>query len=84
MASAALYAAGLLLMAFPLIAPGKCLLHLGGGVLCGLGVAAGSFSVILSSFARNVTPAQRSMAFGIATAAGSAGMFLFRAADQSA
>jgi MFS family permease len=72
--SAALYAAGLLLMAFP-ATPG--LLHLGGGVLIGLGVAAGSFSVILSAFARNVTPAQRSMAFGIATAAGSAGMFVF-------
>jgi predicted MFS family arabinose efflux permease len=53
------------------------LLHVGGGILCGLGVAAGSFSVILSAFARNVTPAQRSMAFGIATAAGSAGMMVF-------
>lgn len=80
MASAALYAAGLLLMAYPLIASNPesaLLLHLGGGVLCGLGVAAGSFSVILSAFARNVTPAQRSMAFGIATAAGSAGMMVF-------
>lgn len=79
-ASAALYAAGLLLMAYPVIAsdPGNALLlHIGGGVLCGLGVAAGSFSVILSAFARNVTPAQRSMAFGIATAAGSAGMMVF-------
>ena len=79
-ASAALYAAGLVLMAYPVVAadPGNALLlHVGGGVLCGLGVAAGSFSVILSAFARNVTPAQRSMAFGIATAAGSAGMMVF-------
>lgn len=80
MASAALYAAGLVIMASPVIASdprNALLLHVGGGILCGLGVAAGSFSVILSSFARNVTPAQRSMAFGIATAAGSAGMMVF-------
>jgi MFS family permease len=79
-ASAVLYAMGLTLMAFPVIVadPQSALfLHLGGGVLCGLAVAAGSFSVILSAFARNVTPAQRSMAFGIATAAGSAGMMVF-------
>jgi MFS family permease len=74
MMSAVLYAAGLLLMAHP---SSPAILHLGGGVLVGLGVAAGSFSVILSAFARNVTPAQRSMAFGIATAAGSAGMMIF-------
>ena len=74
LASAALYALGLLLMANP---SSPAILHLGGGVLIGLGIAAGSFSVILSAFARNVTPAQRSMAFGIATAAGSAGMMVF-------
>ena len=74
LASAALYALGLLLMANP---SSPVILHLGGGVLIGLGIAAGSFSVILSAFARNVTPAQRSMAFGIATAAGSAGMMVF-------
>ena len=72
--SAGLYAAGLLLMAHP---SSPAMLHLGGGVLIGLGIAAGSFSVILSAFARNVTPNQRSMAFGIATAAGSAGMMVF-------
>jgi MFS family permease len=80
MASAVLYAAGLLLMSSPVLASAPenaILLHVGGGILCGLGVAAGSFSVILSAFARNVTPAQRSMAFGIATAAGSAGMMVF-------
>ncbi|MCF3641538.1 MFS transporter, partial [Rhizobium sp. TRM95111] len=33
-------------------------------------------------FARNVTPEQRSMAFGICTAAGSAGMFLFAPLSQ--
>jgi MFS family permease len=74
MASAVLYAAGLLVMAHP---ASPAWLHMGAGVLVGLGIAAGSFSVILSAFARNVTPAQRSMAFGIATAAGSAGMMVF-------
>jgi MFS family permease len=73
-AAAVLYAAGLLLMAHP---SSPAILHIGAGVLIGLGIAAGSFSVILSAFARNVTPAQRSMAFGIATAAGSAGMMVF-------
>jgi len=78
--SAVIYACGLLLMSHPVIAAmpeNAALLHIGAGVLIGLGIAAGSFSVILSAFARNVTPAQRSMAFGIATAAGSAGMMIF-------
>ncbi|MEM7216707.1 MAG: MFS transporter, partial [Pseudomonadota bacterium] len=52
-------------------------LHIGGGLLVGLGVAAGSFGIILSVFARNVAPEQRSMVFGFGTAAGSAGMFFF-------
>ena len=52
-------------------------LHIGGGILVGLGVAAGSFGIILSVFARNVAPEQRSLVFGMGTAAGSAGMFLF-------
>ncbi|MGR6466184.1 MFS transporter [Rhizobium sp. PAMB 3182] len=77
--SALLYAAGLVMMAS---GHSIVLLHLGGGVLIGLAIAAGSFSVILSAFARNVTADQRSFAFGIATAAGSAGMFLFAPLTQ--
>lgn len=83
--AAVIYACGLLMMSHPVMSamPGNpVLLHLGAGVLIGLGIAAGSFSVILSAFARNVTPAQRSMAFGIATAAGSAGMFVFAPLTQ--
>ena len=53
------------------------MLHVSGGVLVGLGVAAGSFSIVLAAFARHTSPEQRSMVFGIGTAAGSAGMFLF-------
>lgn len=75
-----LYAAGLVLMATP-----NTLwhLHLGGGVLIGLAVAAGSFGIVLAAFARNVQPEQRSFAFGLGTAAGSAGMFLFAPISQS-
>jgi MFS family permease len=69
-----LYAAGLLMMAY---ATSPALLHIGGGVLVGLGVAAGSFSIVLAAFARHTPPEKRSIVFGIGTAAGSAGMFLF-------
>ncbi len=68
------YAAGLYLMGN---ADAPIWLHIGGGVMVGLGVAAGSFGIILSVFARHVSPENRSMVFGIGTAAGSAGMFLF-------
>ena len=74
------YAAGLTLMA---LGHSPTTLYAGGGVLVGLGVAAGSFGIILSAFARNVTPEQRSFAFGIGTAAGSAGMFLFAPISQA-
>ncbi|MGL3606580.1 MFS transporter [Rhizobium sp. G187] len=77
--SGVLYAAGLVMMAN---ATAPIWLHIGGGVLVGTAIGAGSFSVILSAFARNVTPEQRSMAFGIGTAAGSAGMFLFAPLSQ--
>jgi len=77
--SAILYAAGLFLMATP---QNVWYLHLGGGVLVGLAIASGSFGIILAAFARNVTPEQRSFAFGLGTAAGSAGMFLFAPFSQ--
>lgn len=72
-------AAGLVLMAFPL-APWT--LHVGGGVLVGLGVGASSFGIVLAAFARNVAAERRSFVFGIGTAAGSAGMFLFAPISQ--
>ena len=68
------YASGLLLMAH---ADAPIALHISGGVLVGLGVAAGSYGIILSAFARHVSAQQRSMVFGLGTAAGSAGMFAF-------
>ena len=69
-----IYAAGLYMMG---TADAPIWLHIGGGLLVGLGVAAGSFGIILSVFARHVSPEKRSQVFGIGTAAGSAGMFLF-------
>ena len=76
---AALYTAGLLVMAF---ASTPAWLHIGGGVLIGLGVAACSFGVVLASIARLVSPEKRSFAFGLGTAAGSAGMFVFAPISQ--
>jgi len=75
----AIYAAGLFLMAS---AHTVTMLHVGGGVLVGLGVAAGSFSIVLAAFARHTPPEKRSLVFGIGTAAGSAGMFLFAPISQ--
>ena len=74
-----LYTAGLILMA---VADSPLALHIGGGVLVGLGVAAGGFGIVLAAFARNVPAERRSFVFGIGTAAGSAGMFLFAPISQ--
>lgn len=69
-----IYALGLYIMG---TADAPIWLHIGAGVLVGLGVAAGSFGIILSVFARHVPEDKRSIVFGMGTAAGSAGMFLF-------
>ncbi|MFT7674757.1 MAG: MFS family permease [Gammaproteobacteria bacterium] len=74
-----LYASGLLCMS---MAPSPLWLHIGGGLLVGLGVAACSFGVILAALARMVSADRRSLVFGLGTAAGSAGMFLFAPISQ--
>ena len=74
-----LYVAGLVVMA---IAPNPIWLHIGGGILIGLGVAACSFGVVLAAIARLVGPEKRSFAFGLGTASGSAGMFVFAPISQ--
>ncbi len=74
-----IYAAGLFLMA---TATTPTMLHIGGGVLVGLGVAAGGFGIVLAAFARHVPAERRSLVFGIGTAAGSAGMFIFAPISQ--
>ena len=76
---AILYIVGLVTMAF---AATPLWLYIGGGVLVGLGVAACSFGVILAAIARLVGPEKRSLAFGLGTAAGSAGMFLYAPISQ--
>lgn len=75
-----LYAGGLFLMSK---ADSAGLLYLSGGVMVGLGIAAGSFGIVLASFARNIAPENRTIVFGIGTAAGSAGMFLFAPYSQA-
>jgi len=77
--SAVFYISGLSLMAY---ASAPIWLHIGAGLLIGLGVAAASFSVILAIFARNVAPEKRSIAFGLATAFSSLSMFLFSPFSQ--
>ena len=79
-AGALIYIAGMLLMA---VAPTPAWLYIGGGVLMGLGVGACSFGVVLASMARLVSPERRSYAFGLATASGSAGMFIYAPISQS-
>ena len=68
------YASGLYLMS---IADSPAMLHIGGGVLIGLGIASGSFTIIMAAFARNVVPQRRTFVFGLGTAAGSGGMAIF-------
>lgn len=71
---ALLYGIGLILM---IDADSAVALHVSAGVLIGIGIAFSSFSLVLAAFGRTVTPAQRSLAFGIGTASGSLGQFLF-------
>ncbi|NVK34755.1 MAG: MFS transporter [Rhodobacteraceae bacterium] len=71
---AALYVSGLLIMSQ---ADSPLALHISAGVLIGLGIAFSSFTLVLAAFGRAVTPEKRSLAFGIGTASGSLGQFLF-------
>jgi predicted MFS family arabinose efflux permease len=53
-----------------------------GGVLVGLGLSGGSFTIVIAAFARLVREDRRSWAMGLATAAGSMGQFLFAPLGQ--
>ena len=72
LAGTAIYVAGLLWMASAESAIG---LHLGQGLLVGLGISATGFAVVLGPVGRAVPPEKRSMALGIAAAGGSFGQF---------
>ena len=52
-------------------------LHLGAGILIGMGISGTGLGVILPAMARMVAPEKRALALGVGTAAGSAGQFLF-------
>jgi MFS family permease len=70
---ALLYGLGLYLMANP-YAP--WMLHLGGGLVVGMALAATSFAVVLGAIGRAAPPGRQGMAMGIAGAIGSMGQFL--------
>lgn len=74
MAGAVLYCIGLLMMAFT---ETPLMFNIGGGLLVGVGVAFSSFSIVMAALGRIVPPERRSWAFGIATASGSMGQFIF-------
>jgi MFS family permease len=73
-AGAILYAIGLAAMSYA-GTPGE--LYLSAGVLIGFGLAASSFTLVIGAFGKLVPPQYRSIAFGIGTASGSFGQFLF-------
>src|SRR5581483_2888013 len=73
-AGAVLYCAGLVLMAFS-STPG--MLDASAGVLTGLGIGATSFTIVIASFSKLMPPDWRALSFGLGTAAGSFGQFLF-------
>jgi len=79
-AGAAAYVAGLVVMSGMEGAAG---LHMGGGVLIGLAMAATGFSVVLGAVARRVPEEKRSMALGLVSAGGSFGQFAMAPVGQA-
>ena len=51
-------------------------LHIGAGILLGMGIAGTGFGIVLPAMARMVAPEKRTFALGLGTAAGSAGQLL--------
>ena len=76
---AAVYAVGLALMAS---SSDPSSLQMTAGVLIGLGVAGSAFLLVMASFARLLPDNLRTIGFGLATAAGSLGQFLFAPLGQ--
>ena len=73
-AGAVLYCMGLTLMAYS-TTPG--MLNLTAGILTGVGIGASSFTIVIAAFGKLMPPHMRTLAFGVGTAAGSFGQFLF-------
>jgi MFS family permease len=74
MVGAVLYAIGIVMMNY---AGSPFIMHLGGGVVVGIGIAMSSFGIVMAALGRIVPPEKRSWAFGLATASGSLGQFIF-------
>lgn len=75
-----LYAAGVALMA---VSPTPLAFNLTAGVVVGLGLAGGSFTIVIAALGRLVPEERRSWAMGLATAAGSLGQFAFAPLGQA-
>lgn len=74
-----IYALGVLGMA---LSSDVLSLTLTAGVITGTGIAVASFGVVMAAFGRVVPAEKRSFVFGIATAASSAGQFIFAPLGQ--
>ncbi|HET8759059.1 MAG TPA: MFS transporter [Solirubrobacteraceae bacterium] len=79
-AGGAVYALGVALMG---LAQSGTALAISGGVLVGLGLTGGSFTIVIAAFARLVPEDRRSWAMGLATAMGSLGQFVFAPLGQA-
>lgn len=79
-AGGVVYALGIVLMA---VSTSAGTLALTGGVLVGLGLSGGSFTIVIAAFAQLVPEDRRSWAMGLATAMGSLGQFVFAPLGQS-
>ena len=75
----AVYALGVALMG---VSTSGTTLAITGGVLVGLGLTGGSFTIVIAAFARLVSEERRSWAMGLATATGSLGQFVFAPLGQ--
>ena len=71
---AVVYAAGLALMAY---STSPAMLHFSTGVMVGFGLAGASFTLVLAAFGKLLPEQWRGFAFGVGTASGSFGQFLF-------
>ena len=76
---AVIYALGLALMAH---SGNPVALQLTAGVMVGLGIAGSAFLLVMAAFARLLPQSMRTIGFGLGTAAGSVGQFIFAPLGQ--
>ena len=69
-----LYSAGLVLMT---LSSDPLVFHITAGTLIGLGLSGSAFTIVVAAFGKLLPEQWRSAGFGVATAAGSLGQFLF-------